>query len=125
MAQWQGRSIRKVSGGRIRLHRKKRKFEIGREKQFTTMGQNKTIIIRTMGNNKKIRQIHADLANVTNPKTKKTTRVKILTVAENSANPFYVRRNIMNKGAIIDTELGKARITSRPGQHGIVNAILV
>ncbi|MCK5560714.1 MAG: 30S ribosomal protein S8e, partial [Thermoplasmata archaeon] len=44
---------------------------------------------------------------------------------ENSANPFYVRRNIINKGAIIDTELGNARVTSRPGQHGMINAILI
>ncbi len=125
MAQWQGRSKRKVSGGRIRLHRKKRTFEIGREKQFTTIGEYKNAKIRTMGNNLKMRLVRTEMANVIDPKTKKTSRVKILTVVENSANPFHVRRNILNKGAIIDTELGKAKVTSRPGQHGIVNAILV
>ena len=69
--------------------------------------------------------ISTELANVVNPKTKKSSRVKIQTVVENRANPFYVRRNIFNKGAIIETELGKAKITSRPGQHGVVNAILI
>lgn len=31
----------------------------------------------------------------------------------------------MNKGAIIETKIGKARITSRPGQSGTINAILI
>ena len=52
-------------------------------------------------------------------------KVKIKTIIENQANRNFVRRNIMNKGAIIDTEIGKAKITSRPGQDGTVNAILV
>jgi small subunit ribosomal protein S8e len=125
MAQWQGRSKRKLSGGRIRLHRKKRTFEIGREKQFTILGQHKSTKIRTQGHNSKMRLLNTELANVVDPKTHKTQKTKILTVVENHANPFYVRRNIMNKGAIIETELGKARVTSRPGQHGILNAILI
>ena len=125
MAQWQGRSIRKTSGGRIRLHRKKRPFEIGREKQFTILGENKKSKIRTKGQNEKVRLLSTDIANVFDPNTKKSKNVKILTVLENSANPFYVRRNIINKGAIIDTELGAAKVTSRPGQHGIINAILI
>ena len=125
MAQWQGRSKSKLSGGRIRLHRKKRPFEIGREKQFTVLGAQKSSIKRTMGHNSKVRLLGTETANVVDPKTKKTKCVKILTVLENQANPFYVRRNIINKGAIIETEIGKARVTSRPGQHGTVNAILI
>jgi small subunit ribosomal protein S8e len=125
MAQWQGRSIRKKSGGRIRLHRKKRPFEIGREKQITTIGEQKNKKVRTMGKNQKMRLLNAEIANVIDPRNNKCNKSKILTVLENSANPFYVRRNIINKGAIIETELGKARVTSRPGQDGIINAILV
>lgn len=125
MAQWQGRSKRKTSGGRIRLHRKKRPFEIGREKQFTHVSENKSIKIRTAGHNLKMRLLGSDMANVVDPKTRKSSKVKILTVLENSANPFYIRRNIINKGAIIETEIGKAKVTSRPGQHGVVNAILI
>ena len=125
MAQWQGRSKRKVSGGRIRLHRKKRPFEIGREKQFTIISEPKCSKKRTRGNNSKLRLLGIEMANVIDRKSKKTKRVKVLTVVENSANPFYVRRNIINKGAIIETEIGKAKVTSRPGQDGVVNAILI
>ena len=35
MAIWQGRSLKKPSGGRIILARKKRKRELGREPAFT------------------------------------------------------------------------------------------
>jgi small subunit ribosomal protein S8e len=41
MAIWQGKPKRKPSGGRIIAARKKRKFEIGREKQFTRLGPRK------------------------------------------------------------------------------------
>jgi small subunit ribosomal protein S8e len=46
-------------------------------------------------------------------------------VEKNTANPNYVRRNLLTKGAIIKTELGSARIVSRPGQDGIINALLL
>ncbi|MEK6949175.1 MAG: 30S ribosomal protein S8e, partial [Nanoarchaeota archaeon] len=49
----------------------------------------------------------------------------IKTISGNPANRHFVRRNIMTKGAIIETEKGKARITSRPGQDGAVNAVLI
>ena len=46
-------------------------------------------------------------------------------VVENKANKDFVRMNILTKGAIIETDLGKAKITSRPGQSGSINAILI
>ena len=51
--------------------------------------------------------------------------MEIKDVLENPANPHYVRRDIITKGAIVITDIGKARITSRPGQHGVVNAVLI
>jgi len=65
------------------------------------------------------------MANVIDPETNSTTRTPVLEVLENEANPHYVRRNIITKGAIVKTQLGPARVTSRPGQHGIINAILI
>ena len=52
-------------------------------------------------------------------------KVKILTVKSNPSDPNYVQRNIMNKGATITTEIGDAIITSRPGQDGAINAVLL
>lgn len=125
MAVWQGNSKRSITGRRIRYSRNKRRFEIGRELHLNTIGPTKKKSIRTRGNNTKSRVLTADTAYVVDPKTNKTTKTEIVTVVENSANVHYVRRNIMNKGAIINTKLGKAKITSRPGQNGVINAVLL
>ena len=125
MALWQGRSRRKPSGGRIRFARKKRKYEIGREKQETGIGELRLKLVRTRGGNRKVRVLMGDMANVIDPESNKAKKVKILSVLENPANPHYVRRNIITKGVIIQTDLGKAKVTSRPGQDGTINAVLV
>ena len=125
MALWQGRSKRKPSGGMYRPLRKKRKTEIGREVQLATVGKTKTKKVRVRAAAVKIRLLSGEFVNILNPKTGKVQKVKIVTVIENPCNPHYVQRNIITKGAVLKTELGRARVTSRPGQHGILNAILM
>lgn len=125
MALWQGKSRRKTTGGKFKSRRKKRKFEMGRDQIKATVGAHKVKIIRVMGGNSRVRVLVGGEANVLNPKTKKSKKSKILNVVENAANPHYVRRNIITKGAVIATELGKAKVTSRPGQDGIINSVLV
>jgi len=73
----------------------------------------------------KIRLLSTNYANVSNPSTGKTEKVEILRVVRNPANVDYNRRGVITKGTIIETPLGTARIMSRPGQHGIVNATLI
>ena len=125
MALWQGNSRRSKTGRRIRCSRGKRKFEIGREQHLTTIGEPKMKDVRTKGDNKKTRALTANVVYVVDQKTNKTTKTDITSVVENQANIHYIRRNIINKGAIIDTKLGKAKITSRPGQSGDINAVLL
>ena len=125
MALWQGNSRRSRTGRRIRYARGKRKFEIGREQHLSIIGPTRLKYVRTKGDNRKTRAKAIDVAYVVNPENKKTTKTEILSVVENTANIHYIRRNIMNKGAIIETKLGKAKITSRPGQTGTINAVLV
>jgi len=52
-------------------------------------------------------------------------KAKLITVSESPDNRHYARENIVTRGAIIETELGKCRVTSRPGQDGMVNAVLL
>jgi len=125
MALWQGKAKRSKTGRRTRYARGKRKFEIGRESLLTTIGANSIKVIRTKGNNRKTRVKTSNIAHILDPKTQKTTKTEITTVKENSANIHYVRRNIINKGAIIETKIGKAKVTSRPGQSGTINAVLL
>ncbi len=125
MALWQGKSRRSKTGRRIRYHRGKRKFEIGREELHTIIGPISVKKIRTRGGNLKIRAKSVNIAYVTDPKTNKTTKAEIVSVVDNPANIHYVRRNIITKGAIIETSVGKAKVTSRPGQVGVINAVLI
>lgn len=121
-----GQTSRKVTGGRYIAHRGKRKFEIGHPPTHTMIEkQQKLKKVRAKGGNKKTRVLIAEIANVFDPKTKKFTKAKIKTVKGNPADVHFVRRNIITKGAIIETELGSARVTSRPGQDGTINAILI
>ncbi len=115
----------RVSGARYKDFKKKKKIHMGRLPGLTKVGATKKQNIRVRGGSIKFRLLEAEMANVYNPKTKKYEKVKIKTVLENPANRHYVRRNIMTKGSIIETEKGKAKITSRPGQEGVVNAVFV
>lgn len=123
--QWQGKSVRKVTGGRRRPAAMKRRTEIGGAPTETHLGESRTRIVRTTGGNHLVIALRANFANVVNQKTGVTKRVKIEKVEKNTANPNFVRRNLLTKGAVIKTELGSARITSRPGQDGVINALLV
>ncbi|MBI4448703.1 30S ribosomal protein S8e [Candidatus Woesearchaeota archaeon] len=122
----QNRSKRKATGGRFaKLYRSKRKFEVGRVPAMTTIGERFLKIIRTKGGDTKQKLHKTQSANVFDSKSKKYAVTKVKTVVDNPANRNFVRRNVMTKGTLIDTDLGKARITSRPGQDGVVNAVLV
>ena len=125
MGIWQGRSRRKPTGGRLRPFRKKRRFEIARELQQATIGSGVVKKYRVRGANTKMRILTVNTANVYDPATKTSKVVKIITVRENPANPNYVQRNIITRGAILETELGRVRVRSRPGQDGVVNAVRV
>jgi len=81
--------------------------------------------VRVRGANVKEKLLSEEYVNLMDPKTKKCSKVKIINVIENPANVDYDRRGVITKGTVIATSLGTARVTSRPGQDGIVNAILV
>lgn len=122
---WQGRSRRKLTGGFYKRARKKRKYELGREQIETLIGERKIKKVRVRGGNYKIKLFAEKYANVYDPKQKKVVKVEIESVVENPAHVHYARRNVITKGAIIATKIGKARVTNRPSQEGIVNAILI
>lgn len=117
------RSAKKRTGGRRRNVRKKRKHETGSAPTETQVGEHKLKIVETRGGNRKVRAIEADTASVATDDG--VTSATIEDVVENASNPNYVRRNIITKGAVIETDAGRARVTSRPGQDGLVNAVLL
>ncbi|MDX1534914.1 MAG: 30S ribosomal protein S8e [Thermoplasmata archaeon] len=125
MPIWQKHSRRKPSGGMRRPHAKKKRREIGREREFATLGPERRKIIRVLGGRRKARLLRAEWADLFDPQTGRTERTRIVSVLTNPANPNFVTRNIVTRGATIETEKGTARVTSRPGQVGTVHAVLV
>ncbi|MCC5994726.1 MAG: 30S ribosomal protein S8e [Candidatus Aenigmarchaeota archaeon] len=126
MAVWQrGLEGRTPSGARMRPARKKKKRELGSEPTHTKIGEEKRKIIDAFGGNIKVRLYQAAFANVFDPEKKEAKKVRILDVVENPSNIDFVRRKIITKGAIIKTEIGLAKVTSRPSQDGVVNAVLI
>ena len=73
--QWQGESVRKVSGGRRRPAQMKRRAEIGLAPADTHIGEDRARIIRTYGGNDKVRALRASVANVTNPKNGEQSKI--------------------------------------------------
>lgn len=125
MAKSQRRAYAKETGKKYRPYRKKRLNELGSDPTFTKIGEKRLGVVRVKGGSSKRKLFSSNVANVFNQKTKKYEKAVIKTVLDNPADRNLVRRNIMTKGAIIDTDKGKARITSRPGQDGAVNAVLI
>ena len=126
MVVWQGRSKRKVSGsgGRRKRSRKKKAFEMGSPAIETFIGIAKKKFKKSRGLKAKQAVLQEENINVTDNEGN-TKKVKITAFIENNASIDYNRRKILTKGAIIDTELGKVKITSRPGQVGQLNGILL
>lgn len=125
MARSQARSRRKYTGKKYKHFRKKRKRELERPTIDTMIGTEKKKKLRTMGGNIKLKLFSTKLINVTDRSNNKTSKVKILRYESNSASKDLNRRHILTKGAIVQTELGNVRVSSRPGQHGVLNGILI
>jgi len=113
----------KITGGRRHVLRSRRKYEIDRFPNEALIGDQITITRKVRGKNTKAAIKTIDSVNLA--LDSKIKRVKIIKVLENTTNNDYQRRGVISKGAILETEEGKCRVVSRPGQHGTVNAILV
>ncbi len=119
------RPKRKSSGSRYITSRGKKLYEMGNDPTLPSIGEKKVKIMRTKGGGRKIRVMAANVINAIDPFTKKAMQIPMKNVIENPANRHYVRRNALTKGAIVDTDKGKVRITSRPAQDGCLNGVLL
>jgi len=125
MGIWHLVSKRKPTGAKLRRNTKKSRAMRGSTFLETTIDERTFKQRRTVGGRIKNALLTDNVANVLDPKTKKFQKSKILSVEKNPANIHYSRRNVITRGAIIKTELGEAVVTSRPAQHGLINARLI
>ena len=114
----------KITGGRRHPLRIRRKYETDRYPNEAINGAQVTITRHVRGKNRKTALKTIDFVNLSTGDAK-VKKVKILKVLENATNNDYKRRGIITKGAILETQEGKCRIVSRPGQTGIASAILL
>jgi small subunit ribosomal protein S8e len=115
---------RKISGGRYIKNRKKKLHEISGQKRTVKIGEEKRKSKRVMGGNKKTCLLKVKFVNV-KIKNKNPKKVEIKDVLETPSNRFLARQNIITKGTIVKTELGKVKITNRPTQEGVANGVLI
>jgi len=129
MEQYHGASKtkRNGSGGTRRTNSDKHLNLVGRgfaaPKVVDKDEKHETKIIRIKGGNTKTKMKRVEFANVVTKDGIK--KAKVTTVVESPENRHHARMNIITKGSILQTELGKVKVTSRPGQTGVVNGVLL
>ena len=114
----------KLTGGRRHPLRTRRKYELDRYPNEALTGKQDTITRNVRGKNVKTSLKTIDFVNLAIPNSK-VKKTKIIRVLENPTNNDYQRRGVITKGAILETEDGKCKLVSKPGQHGAVSAILL
>ncbi len=114
----------KLTGGRRHPLRIRRKYEMDRYPNEALTDAQETVTRKVRGKNNKTALKTIDFVNLAIPGSK-VKKTKILKVLENPTNNDYQRRGVITKGAILETQDGKCRIVSRPGQSGVVNAIII
>lgn len=125
MVVTQARSKRKQTGARYTSSNPKRLHQKGSLPSNIRIGERDARSSRTKAGGFKTRLLFAEKVNLLDPSTRKHSVESIKNVVESPSNRHFVRRNILTKGAVIETSKGKARITGRPGQEGMVNAVLI
>jgi len=124
MANSQFRSKRKVSGKRYTAIRKERASDMSGVPALTGVSEKTKIKVkRTMGGNVKTQVLRTDVVYVAIEG--KIEKLTIQGVEENPANIHFTRRNVITKGAILKTEKGNVKVTSRPGQDGTISGVLL
>ena len=125
MGVWHRRSSRTATGARLRRFRSKRKHQMGRTPTETLMGEVKRRTIDSRQKAKKTPALRLNMVNVTDSSKNVTFRAELQDVEKNPANMDYQRRKVITRGTIIKTSKGRAMVTSRPGQDGVLNAVLI
>ena len=107
------------------VHRKKRKYEMGRQPAMTKMGPKIVKSVRGRGANYKFRALRLDAGNFTWGSEQISKRSRILDVVYNATNNELVRTKTLVKNAVIqidatpfkqwyaqhyDVELGKKKV---------------
>ena len=95
------RHKRRSTGGRMPVHQKKRKFEMGRQPAMTKLGQKRVRPVRGRGGNYKYRALRIDAGNFSWGSEALTRKTRVLDVVYNATNNELVRTKTIVKNCIV------------------------
>jgi small subunit ribosomal protein S8e len=95
---------KRLTGGKKKKWRKKRKYELARQSSNTKIGSKKISMVRVRGGNYKKRALSLEIGNFSYLSLNVTRKTKIISVVYNSTNNELVRTNTLVKGSIIQIE---------------------
>ena len=111
------------TGGRRKKYRDKKLAHIGGVFTATKVAdKDKRTKRRKRGGKSAVKLKKAVTVNVVTKEGAK--KAKVIRVIE-SHNPEYIRMHIITKGTVLETNMGKVKVTNRVGQDGIVNGVLI
>jgi small subunit ribosomal protein S8e len=95
---------RRATGGKRKIHRKKRKFELGRPPALTKLGSQRIHPVRCRGGRIKYRALRLETGNYAWPSEAVTRKTRVLGVVYNASNNELVRTNTLVKSAIVQID---------------------
>jgi small subunit ribosomal protein S8e len=95
------RHKRRATGGRMPIHQKKRKFEMGRQPTMTKLGPKRVRPLRTRGGNLKWRALKIDGGNFSWGSEAVSRKTRVLDVVYNATNNELVRTKTLVKNCIV------------------------
>lgn len=95
------RHKRRLTGGRMPVHQKKRVYESARPVANTRIGEKRIRLIRTRGGNRKFRALRLDHGNFNWQSENVTRKAQILDVVYNATNNELVRTKTLVKNSIL------------------------
>jgi small subunit ribosomal protein S8e len=95
------RHKRRASGGRMPVHQKKRKFEMGRQPTNTKLGAKRVRPVRCRGGNLKFRALRIDAGTFSWGSEAISRKTRVLDVVYNATNNELVRTKTIVKNCIV------------------------
>ena len=98
------RHKRRATGGRMPIHKKKRKFEMGRVPSMTKIGTKRVVFVRGRGGNIKTRALKNDHGNFSWGSEAISCKTRILDTVYNATNNELVRTKTLVKNTIVSID---------------------
>jgi len=98
------RHKRRHTGGRRKIHQKKRKYELGRQPANTRIGSKRIHLVRCRGGMIKKRALRLDSGNISWKSENRAFKTRVMNVVYNASNNELVRTQTLVKNCIVEID---------------------